>query len=562
MKMKKVIIVIASLTCFVAATAQEELSRRVDISRDYTVGVQSAEPLAVPISRNDTVVTRPVLSFTIRPTKFSSSFEARQVAPAALSSAEWTPSNDFYLKAAGGYPWRSALDLYYTPVRERRSTVGLYLNHDGIEGKVDNLQNQRVSALSLQNRLGGFYNHYGRLSTLTVAADNRFDFYTPYGGYLLDKTKAQPSSREIYYNRTSARADLVGRFAEGKNLSYAATAGAQHLLGKSYDSRHSCTDYDFSFSLSNFGTDSTSVFVPSKIALTHSACLSPSEGYHNVTVSVMPEWNMRLGGFPLSIAVGYLFNSNLETGHNNLLFDLDWRYDRLTLFTPFVSASRSMIDNSFDRLAAENPYLKFGSSLNNQMLSSMRIGIEGFDHAFSYRLTGGAERYDGYTSFCLIEGPKGLFEPISTPLTLLYAAAEVGIRTTESFAINLSGRWNAPRYDTSDAYRNATAIPSFKASANFRWTLFRRLVIGAGVEVLGKADYLIHYSEGTPVWIGPFEVKTLPVTCNLKASAEYSVNNRIAAFVEADNLLNQTIYRFYSYPSLGRGIVGGIKMTF
>ncbi|MDY3978448.1 MAG: hypothetical protein SOZ00_00265 [Tidjanibacter sp.] len=560
--MKKIIILIASLTCFVAATAQEELSRRVDISRDYTVGVQSAEPLAVPISRNDTVVTRPVLSFNIRPTEWNSSFEARPVAPAALSSAEWTPSNNFYLKAAGGYPWRSALDLYYTPVSERRSTVGFYLNHDGIEGKVDNLQNKRVSALSLQNRLGGFYNHYGRLSTLTVAADNRFDFYTPYGGYLLDKTKTQPSAHDIFFNRTSASADLVGRFAEGNDLSYTVAAEAQHLLGASYDNRHSCTDYNLSFALSNFGNDSTSLFVPSKIALTHGACISPSEGYHNVTVSVMPEWNMRLGGFPLSIAVGYLFNTNLEKAHNNFIFDLDWRYDRLALLTPFVSASRSLVDNSFDRLVAENPYLKFGSSLNNQMLSSLRVGIEGSDRAFSYRLTGGAERFDGYTSFCLIEGPKGLFEPISTPLTLWYAAAEVNIRTTEAFAVNLSGRWNAPHYDTSDAYRNATAIPSFKALANFRWTLFRRLVVGAGVEVLGKADHLIHYSDDAPIWIGPFEVKTLPVTWNLKASAEYSINNRIAAFVEADNLLNQTIYRFYSYPSLGRGIVGGVKMTF
>ncbi len=566
--MKRELLIFATLfAALCGVSAQESFSRRIDISKDYSVDVRSAQKLAVPVSRIDTVVERPSLSYSIVPTAWESNFTPRKIAPARISIADWTRRTPFYLRLGGGFPLQSMADLYWTPVRNRNTTVGLYLNHQGVESTLANDNGRRVSALQLRSRAGAYVSRtLTSLTNYSASVEYSNGIYDLYGGiYDTSVPSLQPKISRVYNNFYRFGGNLNGRFSASSRLAYTAdvTAGyATHDLTESTFGHAAVGRYGVRFALYDIALADRRFWIPHSVEVENTG-IFPAASYDEptqITAMVAPRWSWRSVRYMnVTLSAGYYYDSRWSK--NNFVADADASYGRYAAFVPYVSIGRRPVRISADDAWAEVPFSM--TFCRSSMVNSVKGGFKGRIGKFGYDIVGGGEHYEQYIYYSAWYGFTGLF-PMGQKLVIWYASLGATTEILPAFDASLRFRLNMPQYmvpvNAPMHVQHAVGIPAFNAEASIGWRPASNLAFRAEGIVRGATDYTL--IEGDPFVTPSSSVVRRPTTVNIRFTSEYSAAPNVKVYLTGDNLLDQRLYDYYSYPLLGINFNCGVKIAF
>lgn len=561
--MKRLIIFCVVILCGFTLWAQEDgFSKRIDITKEYNPDMKVVEKMGLTPRLLDTTIVRTPFTYSITPTLLQSRFDAKQLQMVAISPSTWVPQRPFYLKIGGGYPWQSVADIYYTPVMRRNSTLGFYINHEGVNGEVKNATTDR-STLTSHNRVGFFTSSkLGRSTFLETDLTYTGQVYSPYGG--VDVSIFTPNY--ILYNDIRASIAFGGKFSKKSSLSYMISidGGCFIKSGGDDDINSIEDDYTLGFELGGISDSKTwRKWLPSRLYFDYqvSSGRSALEGYYNEVFNVSTKWNYNFGrGMGANFDIGYIYG-NEGIGHN-LLFDILLFYDNSKKFVPYISAKRDIVSGSYKHLTELNPYVLKAKTLNDGINTSFNVGAYGDIANFvarniGYDIYAGAEQNKTYNYFAYIKDTQR-FDVFQRYLTLWYVGAKLNLKFGHNVYLDFGGRYN--RYKKAgNLLSDGLGIPDFEASAKFRWDISRKVNIVIGADFKGEADFAVVDEEFAII---ATSIETLPATIDLNVKLEWNISRGFGIFIEGSNLLDQTIYSYHHYSQLGVNCLGGVKIVF
>ena len=153
--MKKLLSILILLCC--ASTAVAQVSKQVEVSKDYTPTVRNAQKLAMIPDMTDTVKMQPEIDYTITPRTYTTSLMTQNFRPATIAYWDYKRMRPLYIKAAASVPLASEADVYLSTYNKDRGYAMVYGNHWGDYRNRYNLNNEKVTENTSQmsNRVGG-----------------------------------------------------------------------------------------------------------------------------------------------------------------------------------------------------------------------------------------------------------------------------------------------------------------------------------------------------------------------------------------------------------------------
>ena len=404
--MKRFILTISTL--FVAFTAAAQVTREVEVTKEYMPKLPPARKLDMVTDRQDTVHIRPEIDYTITPKSFASALTTNKVRPATVTYWEFDKHYPFYIKAGAGYPLATELDAYASTNRPDVGYLSGYINHRG-----------RFSNIKDSYTLGGEEFSYDNNSRYM---DNRFGFNGGkyIGRYTLDG--------DIYYqsNMFHRYVEAIDEQGNSNEVNYEDFA----LALKFGDSFSDMSKVNFSvFAAANYYNDKSVQLLDDNKLQQFNAFAGASVG-RNIATRTQLNINLKYNGyFGLQSLKGYSNNIILATAmvnfHTQKMLDiragLTYAFDKLTnvseykknhifphlylganlfdngTFVPYLEIDGALEQNSYQQLQQQNPYvaivLSGAEGKPNTENYNFRLGFSGnvLKNRLSYRVYGDLE---------------------------------------------------------------------------------------------------------------------------------------------------------------------------
>jgi hypothetical protein len=590
--MKKLIITAISLCAVGVTTAQDDISKQMEVTRAYTPHIGQATKLTIIPQMVDTVRLRPEVRYTITPTAWQTVFETTKYAPARLDIAPFQKQTPFYVRAGLGYPLMSTADFYYNPYMGNGSTFGVWLNHRGSFSHIENEVGLKPPSTEMLNEAGLYGSKYFGRYRLEgeVSYDNRL--YSAYGAYntldLSSYGKSFVEADPIMLGRIAGRITFGDTFTNLERLNF----GVGVNLGAAHEDE---SFYQFDFDGwakvgQMFGTHGFEVELSERSAIKRTWGLDGGsfEDWGSAAVNLSPRYLFSFNKLELRAGVGITYIKNaLESGQWIPSPLLSMKYEMAEgAFVPYLTLSSELVDGSREALTRQNPYLTPYSSASTPMgwTYNGRIGASGLiNELFTYRVWGGVSQLNNMVFFVgtsrdrpIISGNTitfypHYFTPISDNGTLYSAGFEVGVQNWRGFSVSLHS--HLYKY-LLDELSFAVGKPSWEVGMRLDYKR-RGFAIWGEVEFMGKRqflDYTLKYEYDSGSFNGEirnsenvenlFSTTSVGATINISLGAEYNFSDTLGFFVEGRNLANQRLYPYGHYAGLGASVMVGIKTTF
>lgn len=546
----------------VAPTQQEPegFSKQIEIEKEYSAGVAQAERIEVEPRLLDTTIVRPAMRYSIVSVARKSNFTTEEISPVEFSTAGWSKPGRLYLNVGAGAPLQSEADIYWTPVQSRGRLVSVALNHEGVEAKQTNLDGQRLSALTLKNRLATHYTTplgAGGHTRLTADVDYQGVVANPYGGVGVVAERNLIDNNAL---RGDVRVD--GAFSANSPLAYTARLSGNYALGN-FGAGESADDgsmwrYCVDFAL--HGLDSIKRWLPSQMTLYYygvrSTGVSP---YYDTSVTFVPEWSLRVGKWlPVHIMAGYdyMVYPGAVQSWRGLIGSVDVAWERNPKVVPWVRVSNDIDAGLMAPALWQNPYHNLLPS-DSRKIYRAEVGVKGaLKRAFAYELKGGFEHLSKYFFTRLVEGsPVLLWGADAEGVDLWYAEGAFTWSPLRNLTVEGDVRWNTPRYHSTAVGNHAYSIRAVKGGVSVAYAPIKRLRFAVEAAAATATSAQLVRTDGT---LG--EV-AMPAYVDLGVRAEWLASSTCTVWLRGDNLLDQPIYEWASYRALGIGARVGVSLT-
>ena len=558
--MKRLLYIFLILCLPVAVSAQ--VAKQVEVTKDYTPSVSTAQKMSILPDMTDTVTMRPDIDYTITPRSYETSLMTRNFKPATITYWDYNNTRPLYVSAAMGAPLQSEADVYLSTFNKDKGYAMAYANHWGDYRNRHNLLGELVKSKTaeMSNRIGGRAGLiWGRrLLEVDIYGDHQLRHRYPTTGAKVQFGSMQGKIRLgddfTDLSRWNFNVEVGGGFfLDGKNVSAAnqsnlnAKAAVGKMLGQHLFKLH--VEY-----LGAFGAKSIDV-------------------YNNNTLMA----GMRYGfsGKRLEFVLGadYYYDKVAESvdspHHIFPSLKMTWKNSEQT-FVPYVEVDGGIKRHDFASLKYANPFLattgdigvKLASSPNESVYNG-RIGIGGVlgRGVFSYNLSAelsfandhfywysyGADYYftSAYQHSLRIDGSVLL-----RPASWFEAELKAGVYAWENYDNHYSNR---PNFET--ALKLSFIARRFTADVNLAYRGGIKWMTLAEVESDGN------YEMSAPPTLEFSHVKT-DNELTLGLYAEYRINNRWGVYAEGRNLTGSKVYEWLGYYRDSAEGLLGVKFTF
>lgn len=555
-------------------TADAQVEKQVEVTKDYIPRVQQAAKLAVAPDMTDTTRMRPEIGYSITPLSLNTAVEMQPIRPATVNYWSFNRPLPFYLKVGAGYPLNSVLDFYAATQHPDTGYALAYINHEGRYAKLRNNFDELNNSMRMLNRIGGAAGKYFGRHILegTIAYENRL--YHRSGAYavpaLREELSAAPGARIDF-----GSADLAIRFGDDfEDLSrwnFDVTAAGNLFYDQSRWA----------------GLDDR----PRQTTLRFDGKVARAFGKHRLALLAGYSWTGGRRG--LAGLREQLIHAGVRYGSEGRWIDfeagLDYFHDRIAgrdasnyifpflrmdfnlgtaAIRPFIEIDGTLRTNDYASLTRECPYVVPGTWADRSSVDyNGRLGIRGgiWRDRLTYRLyaacTIGDHRNYWYTTgiantlgseLQAVSGALQLQQAQQIELSF-HGEAEFRPLSALLFELGLHG------YLFSDDIELATGRPAFEANLGVRYSV-QRFTFGASLAGQTGRKWTLLYSDA---W-GSAErgFFTAHAVLNLGISVDWRATGRLTVFAEGDNLLNQNIYRYAGYREYGANVTAGIKYAF
>lgn len=558
--MKRLLSIFILLCC--ATTAVAQVSKQVEVSKDYTPTVNSAQKLALIPDMTDTVKMEPEIDYSITPRTYTTSLMTKNFRPATIAYWDYKRMRPLYVKAAFGIPVSSEADLYLSTYNKDRGYAMVYGNHWGDYRNRYNLLDEKVkeNTSQMSNRVGGRAGLFvGRhVAEIDIYGDHQMRHRYPSTGAMIGFGEMQGKIR------------FGDDFTDLKRWNFNIEAGGGFFSHKSRD-----FEQHEKFSQSNFDINAAVGKIMGqghmlKITAGYSGYYGGKmlDGYKNNSLTVGMRYGFSGRRTNLIIGADYVYDKvelSTESPHYVLPYmRLTW--NKFTeRFVPYAEVDGEFRRHNFATMIYENPYLladsEFASLISstpNEMQYNARVGMGGnlgkgifsynlsltlsfaSDHAYWYAEGADYSFATAYQNSLRIDGgmkirPAGWFEAELT--AGVYAFEEYG----DFYA-------NRPNFEAALDLRVITN--ELKIDINFGYAGGIKWMTGTeSTNENGESVRSYGYTKTDNVF-------------NLGLRAEWRVGERLAVFAEGRNLTGSRIYEWLNYyQNTPQGLLG-VKMTF
>lgn len=573
-----------------AQTSDDErrLDRQVDVSRDYTPDVEKAMKLPISPDIIDTVSLRPEFDYSITPNPWITGFGVSAINPVKVKSAADNQVYPFYLKAGGGAPGQTMLDLYANTTGVGGGHIGAYVNHYGQYGDIKNDLGYKARGLHSKNSFGIFGKALvGRRTSIQGELGYDYDLWSRHGqsvdihfdGYAFEKIKNPLQSYSIpranfafghdftdlsYFNfRVGAGTYML----KDRNDNKETGANAFIEMGKSFSVHNFIVKGEFDGA---FGGDS----LQGNINRVYKIGLDYFIETRKFKIGAGADYVHHSQGYGDGTALpdrGYVPQSDvLEqkyiNGKSYFLPRFNISYDFADgVFIPYAKLESSIETNSYYNLTRRNPYINPRERVSPVATRKydFRAGITGsISTNFMYNLyVGGGIHKDPvffYTQY--LDNPQtSAFGVVrDKKMDIFTVGAELDLRVSGSFSAGLAGRY----YNYSMKYLDEpSGLPEFEGSLYVKYNYRDKFKVRMEMEFLGKRKFMEYawFPNQPEEQIFYNEQKS---AFNLSLEAEYLLNKGFGVFLLGENLTNNKIYRFNHYRDRGVKVSAGVKLMF
>lgn len=557
----KIVAVAAALTMVAALPAkaqdQEGFTKQIEIEKDYSATIGKAERIEIEPRLLDTVVQRPTMEYAIKSTAHQSNFSVGALSPVEMSTAQWHRPTDFYLNAGVGAPLHSDLDLYWTPVQRRHTTLGVYVDHDGRLNRLTNLDEERLSALWLHNRAGVGYNTtFANGTKLRADVEYRGNVANPYGGL---GVASDVERKLVLTNDVGADVSVAGGFGKNSKLGYEVALGggwsAATNFGLAGKAQAEGTDHTVHYEADAalVGLNRVKGWLPHTVGAyffgTHWL------GEWQSSVVVMPEWSARVAKhLPIELAVGYdICISGPERSFvNGLVGNFEMAWDKDSRWVPYLRAKAAR-ENDLVRMAMWlNPY---GDHLGADMrkVYDASLGVRGSARRVNYNARVGLRHYSDYFYAVAIEGIPLLDYATALGVSMLAAEAQAEYNILRHFVLSGSVEYKHILKNSVAPVALGLRPLDARLGAEYVW---KRWSFGVNGHYAMAAEYKCCGADGLD------KTMSMPAYFDLGVEVEWRVTESMSAWLEGSNLLNQTIYHLPTYRQTGICALGGVRIVF
>jgi hypothetical protein len=229
------------------------------------------------------------------------------------------------------------------------------------------------------------------------------------------------------------------------------------------------------------------------------------------------------------------------------------------IFIPYVGIDGGVTQNTFYTLNRANPYILSGTDLLNEKLFNVYGGIKGtISKTISFNATAYVKSYKNKALFVndTIFSDLNRFNVIYDDLSVFGVSGSMSYQKNEKLKIDAIAEYN--KYTTSnEAY--AWHLPEFKMTLRGSYNLFEK--------IYAKADFTLETGRKSPEnMFNTTDPTTTAVDLGVIADAnlhlEYRYNSRVSAFIQFNNIAGQKYSRWYKYRVQGFQVLGGITVGF
>ena len=535
--------------CSVVRAQEEGFTKQIEVQKEYEVTVRSAERIESEVTLLDTTIVRPELSYRIRPTAHITKFATSSLRPIAISTAEWEVPHKVYLNVGGGLPLQSEADVYWTPVQSNRSMLSLWLNHEGSEGKVTNLDGEKLRSVLLRNKAGvNFSTLIGKSTSLSTSISYRGSMGDGSGGVGVVGERPFLSANDI-----DAKANLSGGFGANSPLGYDFNLMGLYAWNNSEESV-----WRFNVNYGLLGLNKLNRWLPNRVTLHYSGVQSRcAEPYYDTSVTLVPEWSFRIGKWiPVEAMVGYdhMIYEGAQNSLNGVVASIATSFDKYTFAVPYLTLANDVQTQVTRNGLWDNPYMAM-LPVDSRKIFLAEVGVRGDVGDVTYKISGATRWFSTYMFEVVAEGSPRLGYGKSSGQRVWYADAEMRYRPSERVdVVARAGLVSLGRAESCMAHFQPR---KWSASGEVRWQPLSRLTLTARCEGKSKMEVTVVGADFRSTTL-----LTMPAYCDLGVGAEWLWSERLVVWLRGDNLLNQPIYHWATYRALGAGARIGVKMIF
>ena len=536
------------------AVVSAQVAKQVEVSKDYTPTVKSAQKLAIVPDMTDTVKMRPDIDYSIMPRSYETSLMVENFKPATITYWDYSRRKTLYTKAAVGAPLASEADIYLSTYNKDKGYAMAYVNHQGDYRNryaLNGVDRITENTTEMSNRVGGraglFWGQ--RVVEVDIAYDDELRHRYPTTG------------QKIHFGELEGRVRLGDDFTNLERWNFNVELGGGMFVD---------------------GTDKVNVGDYGQSSLSASAALGKMLGVHilrfnvafdgaygskafapykNNTLTAGARYGFSRERFEFLLGANYCYdnvvNSTDNPHHIFPYMRMTWKNTREG-FVPFLEVDGGIKRHDFASLIYANPYLQGDDADLTEKICAMpnessyngRAGFGGTlgKGVFSYSLSAEMELADNhiywynrdadyyftqaYQHSLRIDGSMNL-----RPVGWLEAKMEAGFYVWEN-------------YDSHYASR-----PNFKWNMDVRY-LGRKITAGLNLGYQSAIKWMTQDAQGE------FSYVKTPGTFTLGLEAEWRINERWAVFAEGRNLAGSAIYEWLHYYSDSPEGLLGVKFSF
>ena len=555
--MKKVFIISALLIGGVAGA--QNLNPVVEVTNVYAMEASGIEKPGQLLPLPDSVFKFNLdFDYSVKSTPYKGAYEFSPYLVQMRPSARLSGERKFYLRAGAGYGFHPEVDVVWNPIRKDNFRLNLYATHNSYMGRfrritiqenvVDwNREMQADRGINARTEAGAdlLYAFKGGQFSADLQYRNILatDFYTNhedpqiYGhhkGQFQARVQSNPGTRFLY--NVGTRVAYLG-YAEVKEFHTVSDASFGIRAGRN-------NSFRLNLGLETVGFD---------------------QGQSALKLEVAPHYAISTKRLNLDLGVKFSHISRSENAYpfkGGIIFpDVHFSLRLADAIVLQAAATGGDVLKTYDSLLEDNPYL--GGFMWSRDVTVNRVhvmaGLRGSAGArFSYDVRVGYKWSDNACGWSFIPYFAEDGDQTSTLYympTMAYVSPLHTYYAQATLALNLAnwdilghvyyGNTKPPVKDTPVA-ENVFAPAGFMAHGHIFYKWAQRIKVGFTVDARGKLK----------------AKRPVPGYQDLGFYGEYTFGRKMAVWVKAGNLLNQTIQRTPFYAE--QGIYGsvGIKLTF
>lgn len=528
------------IAAFLLPVAMMAQQKEVRVVKPYSPTLSGAEKIELLPSMDEQIdFDVPVISYELFPKRYESKFAVEPISAARMVKMPLERLYKSRLTLGFGNYMTPLAELSINQLRSRNGTMGLYLKHHSMNGKLKLDNELKAPAGFNENQLKFYGSRYMKNSVFEYSLGSSYNSYVHYG--------VNPELDTIL-----EREDAVHPYfmAEGKLGLHSMHADSFHV------------NWDAALDYHYFTHDFNENEHLAKVALEFDKklrILDLAAELGGQFLGHYPEWDTLVGN-----QTTFWLNPNISKGSGQ------WRflgginfYGEVTdgefiphlyprglfqfnmikqIVIPYFGVDGYLETNSNRNIVEENPYIV--PTLSVRPTSHKLIGYAGIkghiSRAVSYNLKASYSIIDD-AYFYVNDNSELLrnqFTVVYDDITLGKLHGELAIRPGDSWKVFLKGNYYS--YITMVSEDRPWNKPEFDISFQARYNMGDKIILNAGIYTIGSR-YFENYN--------PAEEETLPLTFDINLGAEYRYSKLLSFWVKFNNMAAQTYYLYNQYPS-------------